>query len=86
MQWAKVSITWYLATLSVTRTRLRRIIKETDQMLCRLDGETVVLDYNSGQYSPGTEIQWIPIKCIERRRKEVMRWCSVLCRIVGFKP
>lgn len=86
MHWATVSITWYLATLSVIRNRLRRSIKETNEIMCRLSGESMVLDCDSGQYPPGTEIRWTPIKHIERRTKEVMRWCGVLCRIVGFKP
>ena len=86
LHWATVSITWYLATLSVVRNRLRRTIKETNEMMCQLSGKSVVLDFYAGEYPPGTEIRRTPIKHIERRRKEVMRWCGVLCRIVGFKP
>ena len=85
MQKAKVSITWYLATLAATRNHLRQAIKETEDLLCVADGETVCLDCDARQYPPGTEIRWVPIKLIEAKRKEVMSWYNVLCRVVGFK-
>jgi len=85
MEKAKISISWYLATLAATRNHLRRAIQATEEVLCVADGETVCLDCDAGQYPPGTEIRWIPIKVIEARRKEVMLWYNVLCRVVGFK-
>ena len=85
MDKAKVSIAWYLATLAATRNHLRQAIQATEELLCVADGETVCLDCDSGQYPPGTEIRWVPIKLIEARRKEVMLWYNVLCRVVGFK-
>ena len=86
MSWAKVSITWYLATLAATRQHLRRAISRTEELMCVSEGgETVVLDYDSGEYPVGTEIRWVPIKLVERQRQEVMKWYNVLCRVVGFK-
>lgn len=85
MHRAKASISWYLATLASTRKHLRRAIQETEDLLCVCNGQTAVLDHDSGQYPPGTEIRWIPIKHIERQRREVMNWYYILCRIVGFK-
>jgi hypothetical protein len=85
MEWAKVSITWYLATLSATRQHLRRAIFETEELMCRVEGETVVLDGASGYYPSGTEIRWVPIKIVEQQRREVMKWHNVLCSVVGFK-
>ena len=83
---AKVSITWYLATLAATRNHLRRAISQTKELMCiSEEGEPRVLDYTSGLYPPGTEIRWVPVKLVERQRKEVMRWCNGLCRVVGFK-
>lgn len=82
---AKVSISWYLATLSATRKHLREAISRTEALMCVCEGETVVLDSVSGDYPPGTEIRWVPIKHIERENKEVMRWRNVLCEVVGFK-
>lgn len=86
MSWAKASITWYLATLAAARQQLRRAISRTEELMCiSEEGETVVLDYISGQYPPGTNIRWVPIKLIERQRRDVMKWYNVLCRVVGFK-
>lgn len=85
MAFAKASITWYLATLAATRCHLRAAIAETEALTCVLDGETAVLDYDSGKYPPRTEIRWVPIKVVERQRREVMDWYNVLCRVVGFK-
>jgi hypothetical protein len=86
MSWAKASITWYLATLAATRQHLRRAISRTEELMCvSEEGETVVLDYDSGHYPSGTDIRWVPIKLIERQRREVMKWYNVLCRVVGFK-
>lgn len=85
MHTAKASITWFLATLAATRRHLRKAIQDTKAMMCTADGGTVVLDCDSGQYPPGTEISWIPIKVLERQRREVMRWYNVLCNVVGFK-
>jgi hypothetical protein len=53
--------------------------------MCVCAEETVVLDCISGEYPPGTEIRWVPIKLIERGNKEVMKWHNVLCEVVGFK-
>ena len=85
MQWAKVSITWYLATLSAVRNNLRETIQKTEGVLCAADGETVCLDCDAGQYPPGTDVRWVPIKRVEWMRKAVMSWYNVLCRVVGFK-
>lgn len=85
MEFAKASVTWFLATLAATRQHLRSSIKETEGLMCLADGETVVLDCDSSQYPPGTEIRWVPIKHIETQSREVMRWCDALCRVVGFK-
>ena len=86
MSSAKVSITWYLATLAAIRNHLRRAILETEEMMCvSPQGETVVLDCDSGLYPPETEVRWVPIKVVERQAKEVMKWCSALCRVSGFK-
>ena len=86
MSWAKASITWYLATLAATRQHLRRAISQTEELMCvSKEGGTVVLDFDSRQYPVGTEIRWVPIKLIERQGREVMEWCNVLCRVVGFK-
>lgn len=84
MTFATVSITWYLATLAATRRRLREAIAETEALTCVLNGETAVLD-DSGRYPPGTEIRWVPIKVVERQRREVIDWYNVLCSVVGFK-
>src|SRR5579859_2168087 len=85
MHMAKTSISWYLATLAATRGHLRDVIRKTKELMCHRDDEIMVLDYDSGRYPPGTEIRWVPIKVIERRRKEVMKWYNVLCRVVGYK-
>jgi len=85
MSFAKASITWYLATLAATRGHLRKAIAETETLTCVLDGETAVIDSKSGRYRPGTEIRSVPIKVVERQRREVMGWYNVLCGIVGFK-
>jgi hypothetical protein len=53
--------------------------------MCVCAEETVVLDCISGEYPPGTDIRWVPIKLIERGNKEVMKWHNVLCEVVGFK-
>jgi hypothetical protein len=82
---AKVSISWYLATLAATRKHLREAISRTEALMCVYAEQTVVLDCISGDYPPGTEIRWVPIKLIERGNKEVMKWHNVLCEVVGFK-
>ena len=82
---AKVSISWYLATLAATRKHLRDAILGTEALMCVCGGETVVLDGVSGLYPPGTEIRWVPIKHIERANKEMMKWHNILCEVVGFK-
>lgn len=85
MQWAKASITWYLATLAAIRGHLRNAIARTEELMCVRDGDIEVLDCNSGCYSDGTEVRWIPIKIIEQQQREVMKWYNVLCTVVGFK-
>jgi hypothetical protein len=85
MAFAKVSITWYLATLATARGHLRGAIAQTEAVTCVLAGETAVVDYNSGRYPLGTEIRWAPIKVVERQRKDIMEWYNVLCSVVGFK-
>jgi len=85
MSWAKLSVTWYLATLSAVRNQLRETIRVTEGMFCTVEGEMVCLDPDRGQYPPGTEVRWTPIKRIEAMRKEVMDWYNVLCRVVGLK-
>ena len=82
---AKVSISWYLATLAATRKHLREAIQRTESMMCVCGEETVVLDGMSGMYPPGTEVRWVSIKLIERANKEVMNWRNVLCEVVGYK-
>ena len=49
------------------------------------EGETVLLDCDSGQYPAGTEIRWVPIKLIERQIQEIVKWYNALCRVVGLK-
>jgi len=83
--WATVSISWYLATVAAIRNHLRRAIRETEDLMCVLNGKTVVLDMIAGKYPEGTQIRWVPIKKIERKTREVMCWHDVLCRVVGFK-
>ena len=85
MSEAKASITWYLATLAVTRSHLRNAITETENLMCIRKGKPVALFELEDQYPPGTEIRWVPIKKIEQGRREVMRWVQALCRVVGFK-
>ena len=85
MAFAKASITWYLATLAATRAHLRTAIAKAEALTCVFGGEMAVIDYKSGTYRPGTEIRWVPIKVVERQRREVMGWYNVLCSVVGFK-
>jgi hypothetical protein len=85
MQWAKASITWYLATLAAIRGHLRNAILRTEESMCVREGKIVVLDCSSGCYGDGTEVRSVPIKIIEQQRREVMKWYNVLCTVVGFK-
>jgi hypothetical protein len=85
MHSAKASITWYIATLAATRRHLQKAIRDAKALMCSEAGETVVLDCAAGQYPPGTDIRWVPIKVMEQQRREVMKWYNVLCRVVGFK-
>jgi hypothetical protein len=85
MQWAKASITWYLATLAVIRGHLRNAILCTEESMCVKERKIAVLDCNSGCYDEGTEVRSVPIKIIEQQRREVMKWYNVLCTVVGFK-
>lgn len=85
MQWAKVSINWFLATLAAARNHLRRAIREAEDLMCILDGQPIHMSYSSRQYPPGTEIRWVPINIIERQSREVMKWCNVICGVVGYK-
>jgi hypothetical protein len=85
MQFAQICISWYLATLTVAMDHLRRAIRGTEALMCVLDGETVVLSSTLGDYPPGTEVRWVPVKRIENQSREIMRWHNSLCRIVGFK-
>jgi hypothetical protein len=85
MQWAKVSINWFLATLAAARNHLRRAIKETEDLMCHKDGQPVHLSYSSRQYPQGTEIRWVPINVVDRQSRDIMKWCSVICKVVGYK-
>ena len=85
MGFAQISIGWYLATLTATMDHLKSAIRRTEEAMCVLNGETVVLSSTHGDYPPGTEIRWVPVKYIESQTKWIMRWHNALCRIVGFK-
>jgi hypothetical protein len=82
---AKSSITFFLATLAATRNHVRCAIAETEDLMCVLNGKTVILSERDGAYPPGTEIRWAPIKAIEKQRFKTIGWANALCRVVGFK-
>ena len=85
MEFAKVSISWYISVLASTRNHLRSEIHKAEELMCQLDGKTVVLDEQTAQYPEGTEIRAIPIRIIEKQQRKLMGWYEVLCQLVGLK-
>jgi hypothetical protein len=80
---ARVSVMWYVATLSAVRNRLREAIAQTEGMMCTRNGQTVCLDLEYVGYPEGAEVRWTPVKWIEGWRKRIIVWYNVLCRVVG---
>lgn len=85
MEFAKASITWYISVLASTRNQLRREIQNTEDLMCTLNGKTVVLDHQIAQYPEGTEIKSVPIRIIEKQQRKLMIWYEALCQLVGLK-